>query len=352
MIIFRYLTREILGIFCVISLILLLIFISNQFAHYLTLTASGKIMGKQLLHLMMLEIPQLLTLIFPLAFYLSILLAYGRLYADSEMIVLSAAGVSQTQLLKMALSIASFVAIPVFIITLWLNPIVANTRDKLLSEISAVSALQTLQPGQFQQTKDGRQIFYIEKMSPDKERLKNVFFAEKANNNDWTVMSSAGGHHIVDPKTHDRFVVADEGYRYEGQPGTKTFTIIQFDHYGVRLNMPTLKRGDAIDSVPTWDLLRPTVNQRLDYDAELQWRLSMPLSIYILTLLAFSLSRVAPRQGRFGKLFPAILIYIIYANFMIAGQNWVSEGQLTPVLGLWIIHLTMLLAGWIGFKRQ
>ncbi|HEV2614896.1 MAG TPA: LPS export ABC transporter permease LptF [Gammaproteobacteria bacterium] len=351
MILFRYFTREILGTFIVISLILLLIFISNQFAHFLKLTAAGKILGMQLLHLMVLEIPQLLSIIFPLAFYLSVILTYGRLYVDSEMVVLSACGLSPKKLLGMTFIIASFVAIPVFIFTLFINPIVANTRDRLLAEIGATSVLQTLQPGRFQQTNDGARIFYIEKMSDDKNRLENVFVAEKGKAGSWNVMSASGGHHEVDPTTHDRFVVADDGYRYQGIPGTRNFTIIHFDHYGVRINLPVLDRGDVIDSIPTLNLLFPPPGQRLNYAAELQWRLSMPLCIYILTLIAFSLSYVKPRQGRFGKLFPAILIYIIYANFMIVGQDWISGGDLTPKLGLWVMHLFMLGVGFLLYAN-
>lgn len=347
MILFRYLAREVLGTFLVISLVLLLIFVSNQFARYLTLTAAGKLMGMQLLHLLVLEIPQLLSIIFPLAFYLSIILAYGRLYVDSEMLVLSACGLSPKKLLGMTFLIATFVAIPVMLFTLWINPIVANTRDKLLAQIGATSVLQTLQPGRFQQTNDGTRIFYIEKMTDDKQQLQNLFVAEKGKEGSWNVMSASGGHHEVDPVTQDRFVVADDGYRYQGIPGTKNFTIIHFDHYGVRINLPVLDRGDVIDSVPTYQLFFPTDAEHFDYAAELQWRLSMPLCIYILSFIAFSLSYVKPRQGRFGKLFPGVLLYIIYANFMIVGQDWISDGQLTPKLGLWVLHVFMIGVGFL-----
>lgn len=345
MILFRYLAKEILSTFLVISIVLLLIFVSNQFSRYLVLTAAGKLLGLQLLHLLILEVPQLLSIIFPLALYLSIILAYGRLCVDNEMVVLRACGLSYRSLLNMTFVIATFVAIPVMIFTLWINPVVAGARDKLLSQIGATSVLQTLQPGRFQQTNDGTRIFYIEKMSNDKQALQNLFVAEKGKAGSWNVMSAAAGHHEVDSKTGDRFIVADDGFRYQGIPGTKNFTLIHFDHYGVRINLPILERSDAIDSIPTWDLLFPTPQQHNEYAAEFQWRLSMPLCVYMLTLIAFSLSSVKPRQGRFGKLFPAVLLYIIYANFMIVGQNWISEGQLTPKIGLWIMHLFMLGVG-------
>jgi lipopolysaccharide export system permease protein len=347
MIIFRYLTREVFGAFLVISFILLVIFLSNQFAHYLRLTAAGKLMGWQLVHLMILEVPQILSLVFPLSFYLSILLVYGKLYADSEIIVLSACGMSQKQLLQMTFYLSLMAAVPVMLFTVWINPVVANKRDQLLAHISATSMLQTLLPGRFQQTRDGNQIFYIESMSNDRQSLKNIFVAQRSKEEDsWTVMQAERGQYVTNLKTKDNFVVAQNGYRYEGKPGEKNFTIYHFGQYGVRLNMPvSYIRHNEIDSVPTLQLWQPPAGRGLDYAAELQWRLGLPLCVLILTFIAFSLSRVAPRAGRFAKFFPAVLIYIIYANFMIVGQDWISRGQLSPYLGLWSLHILMIILG-------
>jgi len=358
MIIFRYLAREVFSTFAVISIILLLIFLSNQFARYLTMTAAGKLMGMQLLHLLVLEVPQLLSLIFPLAFYLSVLLAYGRLYVDSEMVILTACGLSQKRLLGMTLVLASVVVVPVLMFTLWLNPIVANTRNQLLAQIRTTSMLQSLLPGRFQQTADGKQIFYVESMSDDHQRLKNVFIASQEQSKDpaiaesWNVMSAEGGHHFVDPVTKDHFVVADNGYRYEGVPGEKNFTIYHFNQYGVRVNTPGRYMGDEIDSVSTWQLFLQAKAHKLESVAEFQWRLSLPLCTFILALIAFSLSQVAPRHGRFAKLFPAILLYMIYANFMIVGQNWITNGDLTPALGLWSLHAIMLAIGLVLYAHH
>lgn len=359
MVIFRYLLKEVFGVFAVISLILLLIFLSNQFARYLVMIAAGKIAVIQLIHILILEVPQLLILIFPLGLYLSLLLVYGRLYADNEMVVLNACGFSERQFLKMTFSIAGIVFVPVALFALWINPIIANQRDHMLAQIQATSVLQTLMPGRFQQTNDGNDVFYIESMSNDRQSLKNIFVAERSEKSDvdglrhWTVGSAQKGYYSVDPVTKDRFVIAESGYRYEGIPGEKNFTLYQFDQYGVRLNMPiSYIRNSAIDSVPTWKLFKEASQKNLDYRAEWQWRFSLPLCVFILAFIAFSLGHVKPRQGRFAKFFPAILIYIIYANFMIMGQDWISRGQLSPYLGLWSFHFIMLCLGFILYAEQ
>ena len=89
----------------------------------------------------------------------------------------------------------------------------------------------------------------------------------------------------------------------------------------------------------------------------LQWRLAMPISVILFTLLAFPLSEVKPRSGKFARLFPAILIYIAYADLMFLGRAWIHRGAINPVLGLWWIHgaallLALLLNGFqIGWRR-
>jgi lipopolysaccharide export system permease protein len=359
MVIFRYLLKEILSTFTVISLILLLIFVSNQFARYLTMTAAGKIVGMQLAHLIILEVPQLLSLIFPLALYLAILLVYGRLYVDNEMVALSACGFTERQFLKMTFSIASIVFVPVAIFSLWINPIIADQRDHLLAQISATSVLQTLMPGRFQQANRGNDVFYIESMSNDRQSLKNIFVAERSektgpdSNGQWRVSAASSGRYFIDPATKDRFVVAENGYRYEGMPGEKNFTIYQFGQYAVRLNTPVAYLRDTeIDSVPSWRLLKEASKSNLDYSAEWQWRLALPLCVFVLAFIAFSLGHVKPRSGRFAKFFPAILIYVIYANFMIMGQDWISRGKLSPYLGLWSLHFIMLSLGAILYAEQ
>ena len=112
--IFRYLFKEIFITLVALTTILLFIFMSNQFVQYLNRAVGGQIPAVMLMKLMMLELPTLMGLLLPLGFYVAILVAYGRLYADSEMTVLQACGYGPTQLfwhtLTMAILVAGLVA--------------------------------------------------------------------------------------------------------------------------------------------------------------------------------------------------------------------------------------------------
>ena len=86
--------------------------------------------------------------------------------------------------------------------------------------------------------------------------------------------------------------------------------------------------------------------------AELQWRLSIPLMVFTLTLVAVPLSRVNPRSGKFAKLLPAVIIYIFYANFMFIARNATASGKIPLWIGMWWIHLLVVFFGLLLIWRN
>ena len=134
MIIFRYLTKEVFQTLIAVTLVLLLIFLSNQLVRYLSYAASGKIPANILLQLMGLEIPYLLAVLLPLGLYLGILLTYGRLYADNELRVMQAYGLSAQKLVIITGSYAFLIMIVVSCLTFWVNPLIASQKDALIAK--------------------------------------------------------------------------------------------------------------------------------------------------------------------------------------------------------------------------
>lgn len=345
MIISRYLTKEIFSALLAVTLVLLLIFLSNQLVRYLSYAAAGKIAAHIVLKLLGFEIPYLLALLLPLGLYLGIILAYGRLYADSEMPVLNSSGMGLKQLLRIASYVAIVVVIVVAALTLWVNPKIAQRK---ISGLSQDTLIDTLQPGRFQVIHDGRWVVYVEQISRNRQEAKNLFIAEEKPSvngvQSWTVVSAAQGfeesYHTETGKQN--YIASTDGYRYDGAPGENAYKIIHFKKYGVRIPTTTINTThQQQESIPTTELFHDY--QDAAKAAELQWRLSMPISALILTLLAVPLSRVRPRQGRYSHLFPAMLIYIIYINLLFVARNWVvEESTLGAMLGMWWVHLLLL----------
>ena len=347
MIVFRYLSREVLLTLSAVSAVLLVIIMSGRFIKYLAQAASGALDPGSLFLIMGFRLPGFLQLILPLGLFLGILLSYGRLYLESEMTVLSATGMSRQRLLAITMAPAALIALIVAWLSLSLAPQGANQFQLLLNKQDALTEFDTLVPGRFQALSDGSRVTYTEELTNDRTNLSGVFISEKrlaqdAKDRGISVLVAEKGRQEVRPDG-SRWLILDNGYRYDGNPGQANYRAIQYETYGVLLPKPDV--SDEVtdrDAIPTLDLIGNPAPRAV---AELQWRISLPLLVFIVTLIAVPLSRVNPRQGRFLKLLPAILLYMGYLTILISARGALEKGKLSPALGLWWVHVLFLLIG-------
>ncbi|PKA69143.1 lipopolysaccharide export system permease protein [Pseudomonas baetica] len=347
MIVFRYLSREVLLNLSAVSAVLLVIIMSGRFIKYLAQAAAGQLDPGSLFLIMGYRLPGFMQLILPLGLFLGILLAYGRLYLESEMTVLSATGMSQQKLFRMTLFPATLVALVVAWLSLGLAPQGANQFQLLLNKQDALTEFDTLEPGRFQALRDGTRVTYTETLSDDRVNLGGVFISQKNLGADQkgrgiSVLVAEKGRQEVRPDGN-RYLILDNGYRYDGSPGQADYRAIHYENYGVLLPKPDVSEEVTDrDAMPTSSLLG---SDDIRSKTELQWRLSLPLLVFIVTLMAVPLSRVNPRQGRFLKLLPAILLYMAYLTILIAARGALEKGKIPPALGLWWVHAIFLVIG-------
>jgi lipopolysaccharide export system permease protein len=347
LIIFRYLAKEVGITLIALTAILMLIFLSNQFIQYLNRAAAGGIPGMIIMKLMLIELPNLIGLLLPLGFYVAVLLAYGRLYADNEMTVLRACGYGPNQLLRHSLVMASFVALLVGVLMIWISPHVSSVRAKLLSAAGVQTLIQTLMPGRFHGVNAGQQVFYVQSMSRDHTKAEHIFLVHrnmKEGKVAWDVLWAQKAYAQKDPKTAEDYLVLQDGKAYQGIPGQADYQIAQFTEYKTRLPHPEINIAEDVRTYQTRSLL-PFNNPNLKKAAEMQWRLSVPIMVFVLTLVAVPLSKVNPRTGKYAQLVPAIIVYILYANAMFVARNALIEGTIPIVLGFWWLHALFALLG-------
>lgn len=350
MIISRYLGKEVLQAAMVVTLVLLLALLSQQVVRYLNYVAIGKIATNVLLQLISFEIPYLLALLLPLGLYLGILIAYGRLYTDNEMLILQMSGFGARRTLRLTCLIALFVGTFVLALMLWVNPWISAKRQQVMqSDEATVHLVQTMIPGRFQASPDGKHVMYVESLSRDRQRAENVFLAQEklsaADSDDgqasWMLVFASQGYQVRDRETRDLFFVTTDGYRYEGRPGANDYKIIQFKKYAVRMPQTDIRVAHPeSEGMPTSQLWQDYRDPR--HAGELQWRFSIALATVLLAVLAVPLSTVKPRRGRFAMVLPAVLIYIIYINLLFVARRWVEQGTLSVAIGMWWVHLLML----------
>lgn len=351
MILSRYLTREVVQFAALVTAVLMLALLSQQVVRYFNYVAIGKIATNLLLELISFEVPYLLALLLPLGLYLGIILGYGKLYADNEMIVMQMAGYGAGRLWRLTSFIAAAASLLVLCLMLWVNPWISAKREALMqSDEVTVHLVQTMIPGRFQASPDGQQVMYVESLSLDRQRAENVFLAqEKANPADpddeasWMLVFANQGYQYRDRVSHDLYFITTDGYRYEGRPGENDYKIIQFKKYAVRMpqNEVAVSHHQS-EGMSTGELIRSYSQPA--YAGELQWRVSVALAVFLLALLALPLSVVKPRKGRYIILLPAVLIYIFYMHLLSVTRHWVEAGVISVGIGMWWVHCLMLAA--------
>lgn len=345
MLIFRYLAREVYITLTALTGVLLLIFLSNQMVRYVGRAASGRIPTAFVLKLLALEIPMLAGLLLPLGFYIALLLAYGRLYADSEMTALHASGFGQPRLLKHSLAMAAVVSSIVLIVLLWVNPIISLERKKLLRSEGVQVMIKTLVPERFSSLPRSQDVIYVEKMHHKNKQAEGIFLAHhRPEQNQWEVIWADSAEINAEPKSSAMDLVLHQGKAYQGLPGHADYRVVQFDKYQTALPEPVVvsKVGD-LRAMKTKDLF-PIEGDKAKI-AEIQWRFLLPLMPVILTPIAVTLSRVNPRMGKYAKLLPAVLIFILYADLMFVVRDAIASGKIPWWLGSFGLHGSMIMIG-------
>ena len=345
LILFRYLTREVLLTMSAVAGILLLVIMGSRFIRYFANAAEGDFPVTILGNLMLFHLPGFMELVLPLAFFLGILLAYGQLYMNSEITVMVACGISPLRLLQITLLPSVVVAVLVGLCSVWLTPWGSMLNEEIIQEQRSRLDASILTPGRFQEFGEGRTA-YISGFSSDGKQMQDVFVHELGNRGQDMpnyVTRAAQGYQEIRDETGSRFLVLEEGDRYGTTPGEYRAEHLAFERYTIRLGLSEDRRElDAAEYRSTaalWQSDAPAAK------AQWQWRAGLPLMVFVLGLIAQPLSKVNPRQGRFAKLLPAVFLYVAYLSLLLAAMDAIDAGTLPAALGVWPIHGVFLALG-------
>lgn len=343
----KYIIKEMFTYFGVTFILLFFIFSSNQLIALLTNVASGKLPVIILGKLMLLHVPEIFGFLIPISLFIATLFCISKLYADNEIIVFFTSGIVWHFLIKTIMCIALCLAIIDGIITFWLIPHTIEIRDKTISK-SESSLIGAVVPGQFNAINDGKQVFYVEEIKDN--TLHDIFIATSANNllNDTSsgkvsIITAKSGYVTSDDKLGESFVSLVNGRKYSGLLNNTDFFIVNFNEYGKKLLQNDSINNNFIKIKATKEILKSKVPEEI---AEFQWRASMPIITVILSMLAIGLGKVAPRQGRFAKFLPAILLYIIYSNMMLFMRRLVAaKVTQSYFVNIWVVHIMFFIIG-------
>jgi len=346
----RYLVREMLVTWAAVLVVLLVIMVGNVLARSLSRVTDGAVAADMLLLLVAVKSVSLLVTLIPLALYLGILLAQGRFYRDNEMAVMQACGVGWLDILRPTALVGLVGVVSIGILTVFASPWSARYEQVLQQQLREQSALALLTPGRFVSSSDGGVVLFVREGSPDRTQFNDVFMYRAGEDRPPSVDSARFATYQRDEDSGNEYLVLSEGQTSVGRAGGADFTVTDFRRQGVLRpqqdgDAPRLKlKGKSLAQL--WGSRDPADR------AELQWRVSIPLAALLLALLAVPLAHTSPREGRFGKIGIAILVYIPYANFLVLMRKWIAAGSVPSWVGLWPVHVAVaLLTIWLLGRR-
>ena len=343
----RYVLREAFNATVLVIAILLTIFMSNQFAEILGDAAANTVPKDAVFEVLRLTFLRYLTFLTPVGLLLGIMLALARLNRDSEMAVLGACGIGPGRLLVpiggLTLVLAAF--------TSWLVLARMPEAERRIEEIRQAARETTdlggIQPGRFTSIDSGRTVLYAREVEGN--RLSDVFIQGERDGRIFVVTAKRGELVAEGSEGAPTFLFYD-GRRVEGEPGEAEFLVADFGEHGSPIRIDEIEEPvESTASRPTRALLESSAAADR---AELQGRLSAPLSLIVLALLAVPLSRSSPREGRYARIGVGLLIYVIYVDTLSVARISLERDSVPEWLGMWWVHALLGLGALFFLLKQ
>ncbi len=338
---------------------LILIVISLRFVRYLGDVATGKMTAEIVYQMLTLKLVTSLSLILPLCLYLSLFMALGRLQRDNELVSIATAGLGNQFYFSTILQLATFFSLLLFLLTMFVFPWAEKNIDVLKQKANRESDITGITAGSFKEFSRGDRVLYVEDFNKKTKFMENVFL--QVNEQGKTgVLTSNSATIETNEKTGERSVVFLDGKRYVGIPNQLDYSITEFQRYSVRMEQQgydtTFRPASRISSGELLQNWRLNKND-LASMTELQWRLSIPISILLLS--AFAILAVRSSKDIKGSLLfiMAILVFFVYNNLLNISHGMVNQGRISVFPGLWWPHLLMLISILLilyfpGFRRR
>ena len=343
----RHLNREIMAVFLVTLALLLLVAVGGRFIGYLQEAAMGKFTGTTVLTIIGLRLPEFLQLVAPFALYVALLLTLGRMYAEQEMVVLQTAGLSTVRLLVWVSGSVVIIVGLVAALAWVLTPLSQRVLLDFVTQQRAQSEFETVNPGVFHTYDYGRRVTYSQDISADRRVLYDVFISQRLETGATVNIWAQSATQAVDERSGSRFLILNDGRRYEFSIDSRDVRSMAFKQLSQRLETVDKRRARLdVEAAPMQSLGSDPLSR-----AEWHWRVALPLFTLIGAVLAVGISRVQPRQGRFARVLPGMLVMLVYYLALVVNQNALREEDVPADVGLWGVHLSFAILAVVLARR-
>jgi lipopolysaccharide export system permease protein len=312
--------------------------------------AGGRVDNEAVFQLLALTALTWLSVVLTLTLFISVLMTLSRAYRDSEMVVWFASGQSLLSWLRPVLRFAWPIVVSVALLSMFVTPWATSQIEGLRDQFSRRDDVSRVAPGRFIESGGAAdRVFFVESVDFEGRQVSNVFVSMRSQGREGVIVAAKGEIEVA--PNGDRFLVLEQGRRYEGRPGSAEYRTMEFDRYAIRIesrpDRPLAERSARTKSMREL-IAEPTSFAK----AEIVWRIGIPIAAMVVTLLAMPLAYTNPRVGRSFNLIIAVLAFAIYLNVLNTVQAWVQQDRVSFVVGVWIVHAVVLACVAVLFARR
>ncbi len=346
-IISRYLLSNLIVFFFAITFIIGLIVFGNQFVLTAQESISFGIPIKELMPLVGFNMLRDIPIILNLSLFLSIIITISQLYKNSEAVVMNSIGLGDKNFMNLIKPIVFFTFIIIFYLTIFAVPWAKQQKSYAEDETVNASEFSFITEGKFESFKNGEIVFYASESKVNdivgEQNMEEIFIYALDNKNPVIVLASEAKKY-TDATNNNTYLHLKNGTRYEGLPGDGNINILHFEKYDLEIVSGDIQRSissfSEIEEKNTIDLFREGGAKA---NAEIQWRISQPISVLILSIFGVFLGKSSPRTGKGINFIIGIVVFMLYNNALLIAKSAIESEQLSPLIGMWSIHLLLLL---------
>lgn len=338
----RYLGREVLVHFLAVLAIVVGIFVVQRLDALLAEAADTELAFGMAARLLALRTLASLPSLCPVGLYLAIVLTLGRMSRDRELVALSTCGVSPWRVARPVIVLAAMSAVAVGWLAFDVRPWASSRLAVVEDEARIAVDLGGLAPGRFYSVDENEgRILFAEARSAKPDGALTGVFLQEVGERGVSVLSSERAVEDHDEAGGDRLLRLLSGRRYDISSDGDDLDVTDYAEYVIRmpLDAESLERRQKVEDTGTLLASGLPADQ-----AELQWRLSMPLSTFLLALVALPLGWTDPRRGKYGRLLAALAIYVAYRQLLGTMKGLMTVGEVAVFPGLWGVHAALALS--------
>jgi lipopolysaccharide export system permease protein len=353
----RYLAREISVPTILGLLVFTFVLFMGQTLRLVELIINKGIPVGEIARLFLCLLPNFLVITLPLAFLLGILIGFGRLSTDGEVIALKSCGLSLYQLVFPVFILAVLAGLFTAVLTLKVKPAANSAFRSQLFEMATSRASIGLQPHVFNDDFDGL-VLYANEIDDRTGLMKGIFISDERIGASPSTIVAARGHIIRDRDALTLILRLEDGsiHRHPRRTGEDSYQVIDFSTYDINLNMgqdssTTAGNRRIKESELTMEELgqarrnAATTAEQNKFTVEAQKRYAFPFAPLVFALVGVPLGIRSTRSGRGGGFPLALGIFLAYYVLLSFAETLAEKGVLPAVPTLWAPNLLFLCGG-------